>query len=135
MVGRANQVLVSSGSGGGNIATVAENLLSRVNTDIDDRKSYTADKYETVSRSFYLLQCLSQLLTCLPSSVTFHFIVSSKIVYLCVTDEQYPVTQAYHYLQTLQNEWTRYYGARGLSVAPSTASAEFGRKMASLVVR
>lgn len=53
VVGRANQVLVSSGNGGGNIATVAENLLSRVNTDIDDRKSYTADKYDAVSRTFF----------------------------------------------------------------------------------
>lgn len=54
---------------------------------------------------------------------------------MCVADQDYPVTQAYYYLQTLQNEWTRYYGARGLSVSPSAANAEFGRKMTTLMVR
>lgn len=102
-------MVVSAGASGGNIGQVAEDLLMRINADMDDRKSYTAD------------------------NVTFHYIVSSKMIFLCVADEQFPVTQAYHYLQTLQNEWTRYYGSRGLSVAPSTANAEFGRKMATLM--
>lgn len=45
VVGRANQIVVSSGDVGGNIVQVVEDLLARINTDIDDRKSYTADQY------------------------------------------------------------------------------------------
>ena len=38
-------MVVSAGASGGNIGQVAEDLLMRINADMDDRKSYTADKY------------------------------------------------------------------------------------------
>lgn len=135
VVGRGGQIVVSSGNGSGNIVQVVEDLLSRINLDVDDRKSYTADQYVQIC-GINLRQLLKMhFLTSLPDRVAFHFIVSSKMVFLCVADETFPVTQAYHYLQTLQNEWTRYYGSRGLTVSAATATAEFGRKMDSLFVR
>jgi len=135
VIGRGGQIIVSSGQGGGNIVQVIEDLLSRINTDVDDRKSYSADQYVQITPLKFPPTLKTPILTLLPVRVAFHYIVSSKMVFLCVADETLPVTQAYHYLQTLQNEWTRYYGSRALTVSSATAYAEFGKKMDSLLVR
>jgi hypothetical protein len=50
VVGRGGQVLVSAGNSGGNVGQVVEDLLSRINADVDDRKSYTADQYVSILR-------------------------------------------------------------------------------------
>lgn len=60
LIGRGGQVIVSAGASGGNVGQVAEDLLSRINADVDDRKSYTADGYGRLF-NFFLLRMQNQL--------------------------------------------------------------------------
>lgn len=61
VVGRAGQVLVSSGNGTGNLEQVIDSILQRVQFDVDDRKSYTADGYVASKFSSFLRVLLTRL--------------------------------------------------------------------------
>lgn len=57
---------------------------------------------------------------------TFHYLIDSDVVYLSLAEKAYPKKLAFQYLEELQSEFSRLYGAQTEAVTRPYAFIKFG---------
>jgi len=99
----------------GNFIGITQRLLQKTPTQ-DAKQSYTYDGGKDQQGCFL-----------------FHFMVSDKITYLCMTSEGYTRMLSFKYLDEIKKSFISTYGERAKSLHAYSANADFKHKLQTLM--
>ncbi|XP_060580409.1 vesicle-associated membrane protein 7-like [Ruditapes philippinarum] len=105
-VARGTTVLAKYASCAGNFTEVTEQILAKIPPD---------NSKLTYSHGSYL----------------FHYICEDRIVYLCITDDDYERAKAFTFLTEIKRKFQMQYGVRAQTALPYAMNSEFSRVMAT----
>ncbi|XP_053399816.1 vesicle-associated membrane protein 7-like [Mercenaria mercenaria] len=105
-VARGTTVLAKYASCAGNFTEVTEQILAKIPPD---------NSKLTYSHGSYL----------------FHYICEDRIVYLCITDDDYERAKAFSFLSEIKRKFQMQYGVRAQTALPYAMNSEFSRVMAT----
>lgn len=105
-VARGTTVLAKYASCAGNFTEVTEQILAKIPPD---------NSKLTYSHGSYL----------------FHYICEDRIVYLCITDDDYERAKAFAFLSEIKRKFQMQYGVRAQTALPYAMNSEFSRVMAT----
>ncbi|ESO89546.1 hypothetical protein LOTGIDRAFT_193035 [Lottia gigantea] len=106
VVARGATVLAKYASCAGNFTQVTEQILAKI-SPVDSKLTYSHGSY------------------------LFHYICEDKIVYLCITDDDFDRSKAFLYLNDIKKRFQSQYGIRAQTALPYAMNSEFSRVMAS----
>eukprot|EP00884_Botryococcus_braunii_P007996 jgi/Botrbrau1/17198/Bobra.126_1s0003.1 len=97
---------------------------------LDSDKSHNLDEYKQKAKQLFKKMSLdgpqaSRMSVDLGAPYMFHYIVEGGICYLTLTDKGYPKKLAYEYLEELQKEFSKLYGAQVDTAARPYAFIKF----------
>uniref|UniRef100_A0A2C9M262 AP-3 complex subunit delta-1 n=1 Tax=Biomphalaria glabrata TaxID=6526 RepID=A0A2C9M262_BIOGL len=64
-------------------------------------------------------------------SYLFHYITEDKIVYMCITDDDFERSKAFLFLNEIKRRFQAQYGVRAQTALPYAMNSDFSRTMAS----
>ncbi|KAL4230164.1 Vesicle-associated membrane protein [Mactra antiquata] len=105
-VARGTTVLAKYASCAGNFTEVTEQILAKIPAD---------NSKLTYSHGSYL----------------FHYVCEDRIVYLCITDDDYERAKAFSFLSEIKRKFQMQYGVRAQTALPYAMNSEFSRVMAT----
>lgn len=106
VVARGSTVLAKYASCAGNFTEVTEQILSKIPG---------GDSKLTYSHGSYL----------------FHYISEDRIIYLCITDDDFERSKAFTFLNEVKRRFQTQYGVRAQTALPYSMNSEFSRVIAS----
>ncbi|XP_078600792.1 vesicle-associated membrane protein 7-like isoform X2 [Branchiostoma floridae x Branchiostoma japonicum] len=106
VVARGTTVLAKFASCAGNFSEVTEQILSRVSPE---------NAKLTYSHGSYL----------------FHYVSEDRIIYLCITDDDFERSKAFMYLNEVKRRFQATYGARAQTALPFAMNSEFSRVLST----
>ncbi|XP_052078396.1 vesicle-associated membrane protein 7-like [Mytilus californianus] len=106
VVSRGTTVLAKYASCAGNFTEVTEQILAKISP---------GDSKLTYSHGSYL----------------FHYINEDRIVYLCITDDDFERSKAFLFLNDVKRRFQTQYGVRAQTALPYSMNSEFSRVIAS----
>ncbi|XP_002737936.1 vesicle-associated membrane protein 7-like [Saccoglossus kowalevskii] len=102
VIARGTTVLAKYASCQGNFTEVTEQILMKVPPE-NAKLTYTHGHY------------------------LFHYVSEDRIVYLCITDDDFERSKAFLYLQEVKQRFTTMYGNRSQTALPFAMNSEFSR--------
>ncbi|XP_067948253.1 vesicle-associated membrane protein 7-like [Watersipora subatra] len=99
-------VLAKHATCSGNFLEVTEQVLGKIRTP-NEKLTYAHGKY------------------------LFHYISEDRIVYLCITDDDFERSKAFAFLSEIKRRFQLQYGARAQSALPYAMNTEFSRILAT----
>lgn len=106
VVARGTTVLAKYASCAGNFTEVTEQILMKIPQE---------NSKLTYSHGSYL----------------FHYITEDRIVYLCITDDDFERSKAFLFLNEIKRRFHSQYGVRAQTALPYAMNSDFSRTMAS----
>ncbi|XP_055894936.1 vesicle-associated membrane protein 7-like isoform X3 [Biomphalaria glabrata] len=106
VVARGTTVLAKYASCAGNFTEVTEQILMKIPQE---------NSKLTYSHGSYL----------------FHYITEDKIVYMCITDDDFERSKAFLFLNEIKRRFQAQYGVRAQTALPYAMNSDFSRTMAS----
>ncbi|KAK6173015.1 hypothetical protein SNE40_016555 [Patella caerulea] len=106
VVARGATVLAKYASCAGNFTQVTEQILAKIPT-VDSKLTYSHGNY------------------------LFHYISEDKIIYLCITDDDFERSIAFAFLNDIKRRFQGQYGVRAQTALPYAMNSEFSRVIAS----
>uniref|UniRef100_K1RNJ1 Vesicle-associated membrane protein 7 n=1 Tax=Magallana gigas TaxID=29159 RepID=K1RNJ1_MAGGI len=106
VVSRGTTVLAKYASCAGNFTEVTEQILSKIGPE---------DSKLTYSHGSYL----------------FHYISEDRIIYLCISDDDFERSKAFLFLNEVKRRFQTQYGVRAQTALPYSMNSEFSRVLAS----
>ncbi|XP_069130481.1 vesicle-associated membrane protein 7-like [Argopecten irradians] len=106
VVARGTTVLAKYASCAGNFTEVTEQIISKIAPE---------NSKLTYSHGSYL----------------FHYVCDDRIVYLCITDDDFERSKAFLFLNEIKRRFQAQYGVRAQTALPYAMNSEFSRIMAS----
>ncbi|XP_060065820.1 vesicle-associated membrane protein 7-like [Ylistrum balloti] len=106
VVARGTTVLAKYASCAGNFTEVTEQIMSKIAPE---------NSKLTYSHGSYL----------------FHYVCDDRIVYLCITDDDFERSKAFLFLNEIKRRFQAQYGVRAQTALPYAMNSEFSRVMAS----
>jgi len=106
VVSRGTTVLAKYASCAGNFTEVTEQILSKIPPD---------NSKLTYSHGSYL----------------FHYICDDRIIYLCISDDDFERAKAFSFLTEIKRKFQMQYGVRAQTALPYAMNSEFSRVMAT----
>ncbi|BFZ15275.1 hypothetical protein BsWGS_18314 [Bradybaena similaris] len=61
----------------------------------------------------------------------FHYVTDDKIVYMCITDDEFDRTKAFMFLNDIKHRFQSQYGVRALTALPYAMNSDFSQVLAS----
>ncbi|KAH3835111.1 vesicle-associated membrane protein 7-like [Dreissena polymorpha] len=107
-VARGTTVLAKYASCAGNFTEVTEQILAKIPPD---------NSKLTYSHGSYL----------------FHYICEDRIIYLCITDDDFERAKAFAFLSEVKRKFQMQYGVRAQTALPYAMNSEFSRTIASQI--
>lgn len=107
VVARKTTILTKYAQYAGNFDEVMNEILRKV--DRDGKLTYTHDKY------------------------LFHYIASDMITYLCITDEDFPRSKAFAFLNDIMQRFQRQYGGAAATALPYAMDSDFSKVLQNQV--
>lgn len=107
VVARKTTILTKYAQYAGNFDQVTNEILRKV--DRDGKLTYTHEKY------------------------LFHYIANDMITYLCITDEDFPRSKAFGFLNDIMERFQKQYGAAAKSALPYAMDSDFSKVLQSQV--
>lgn len=101
-VARGTTVLACQASCRGNFSEVVEQVLMKISPE-NAKLTYSHENY------------------------LFHYITDDRIVYLCITDDEFERSRAFAFLSEVRRRFTSTYGSRGHTALPFAMNSEFSR--------
>ncbi|XP_064607589.1 vesicle-associated membrane protein 7-like [Liolophura sinensis] len=106
VVSRGSTVLAKYASCAGNFTEVSEQVLAKISPE---------NAKLTYSHGSYL----------------FHYITSDRIIFLCITDDDFERSKAFQYLSEIKRRFITQYGTRAQTALPYAMNSEFSRVLAA----
>uniref|UniRef100_A0A8C4NKI8 Vesicle-associated membrane protein 7 n=1 Tax=Eptatretus burgeri TaxID=7764 RepID=A0A8C4NKI8_EPTBU len=106
VVARGSTVLAKHSAYSGNFLEVVEQVLSRIPPE-NSKLTYSHNNY------------------------LFHYISQDRIVYLCITDDDFERSKAFAFLTEVERRFRTTYGSRAQTALPYAMSSEFSSVLAS----
>lgn len=106
VVSRGNTVLCKYADCVGNFSEVTENLISKIQLS-NHKMTYTHGNY------------------------LFHYICADKIIYMCISDDEFPRQRAFLYLNEIKQKFLATYGLTAATALPYAMNTEFSKVMSS----
>ncbi|XP_050315042.1 vesicle-associated membrane protein 7-like [Anthonomus grandis grandis] len=106
VVSRGTTVLAKYASCAGNFAEVTEQVIAKI-PDYNDRLTYTHGNY------------------------LFHYICENRIIYMCITDNEFERSRAFLFLNEIKRRFQANYGPTAESALAYSLNAEFARILAN----
>ncbi|KAL3879032.1 hypothetical protein ACJMK2_031346 [Sinanodonta woodiana] len=106
VIARGTTVLAKYASCAGNFTEVSEQILAKIPSE---------NSKLTYSHGSYL----------------FHYICEDRIIYLCITDDDFERAKAFLYLNEIKKKFSTQYGVRAQTALPYAMNSEFSRVQAS----
>ncbi|KAK3100700.1 hypothetical protein FSP39_023943 [Pinctada imbricata] len=106
VVARGTTILAKYASCAGNFSEVTEQILNKIGAE---------NSKLTYSHGSYL----------------FHYISDDRIVFLCITDDDFERSKAFHFLNEIKRRFEMQYGVRAKTALPYAMNSEFSRVLAS----
>lgn len=110
VVARGTTVLAKFASCAGNFAEVTEQILSRIPPE-NSKLTYTQGNY------------------------LFHYISEDRVVYLCITDDDFERSKAFLYLTEIKKRFQSAYHGRAQTALPYAMNSEFSRVLSAEMKR
>ncbi|XP_057367101.1 vesicle-associated membrane protein 7-like isoform X2 [Daphnia carinata] len=92
----------------GNFSEITEQVLAQIGTD---------DSKMTYSHGSYL----------------FHYILQNRIIYLCISDDEFERSRAFLFLNEIKKKFTYTFGEHAYSALPYAMNMEFSKTLAGLM--
>ncbi|XP_064637573.1 vesicle-associated membrane protein 7-like [Lineus longissimus] len=108
VVARGPAVLAKYASCAGNFSEVTELVLSKISPE---------NAKLTYSHGSYL----------------FHYICEDRIIYLCITDDDFERSRAFLFLNDIKRRFQTQYGSRAQTALPFAMNSEFSRSLAAQI--
>jgi len=105
-VAYGKNVLAKYASCTGNFQEITEHIIEKISNE-NQKMTYTQPGY------------------------LFHYIVESRVIYLCISDDSFDRTTAFTYLNEIKKRFTKTYQSRVDTALPFAMQSEFSRVMAS----
>ncbi|XP_051506397.1 vesicle-associated membrane protein 7 isoform X1 [Myxocyprinus asiaticus] len=112
VVARGSTVLAKHTCFSGNFLEVTEQILAKIPSE---------NNKLTYSHGRYLLFC----------SYLFHYICHERIVYLCITDDEFERSRAFCFLNEVKKRFQTTYGSRAQTALPYAMNSEFSSMLAA----
>ncbi|XP_076467715.1 vesicle-associated membrane protein 7-like [Babylonia areolata] len=109
LVSRGTTVLAKYASCAGNFTEVTEQIVAKIPQDENSKLTYSHGSY------------------------LFHYIAEDRIIYLCITDDDFERTKAFQFLNEIKRRFQTQYGVRAQTALPYAMNSEFSRVMATQV--
>lgn len=106
VVARGSTVLAKHASCAGNFTEVTEQILTKIPAD---------NSKLTYSHGSYL----------------FHYVCDDRIIFLCITDDDFERSKAFLFLTEVKKKFQMQYGVRAQTALPYAMNSEFSRTLAS----
>ncbi|XP_035828265.1 vesicle-associated membrane protein 7, partial [Aplysia californica] len=106
VVARGTTVLAKYASCAGNFTEVTEQILTKIPQE---------NSKLTYSHGSYL----------------FHYVTEERLVYLCITDDEFERSKAFMYLNEIKRRFQSQYGVRAQTALPYAMNSDFSRTMSS----
>ncbi|XP_013419948.1 vesicle-associated membrane protein 7-like [Lingula anatina] len=108
VVARGNTVLAKYAGCAGNFTEVTDQILSKISPE---------NAKLTYSHGSYL----------------FHYVSEDRIIYLCITDDDFDRSRAFLFLNDIKRKFQTQYGTRSQTALPYAMNSEFSRVLAALM--
>jgi len=106
VISRGNTILTKYADCVGNFSEVTENLISKIQLT-NHKLTYTHGNY------------------------LFHYICADKLIYMCITDDEFERTRAFIYLSEIKKKFLTTYGLTAATALPYAMNTEFSRVIAN----
>jgi vesicle-associated membrane protein 7 len=106
VISRGNTVLCKFADCVGNFSEVTENLISKIQMT-NHKMTYTHGKY------------------------LFHYVCADKIIYMCISDDEFPRQRAFLYLSEIKQKFLATYGLTAATALPYAMNTDFSRIMSA----
>ncbi|CAG9765474.1 unnamed protein product [Ceutorhynchus assimilis] len=106
VVSRGTTVLAKYASCAGNFAEVTEQIISKI-PDYNDKLTYSHGTY------------------------LFHYICENRIIYMCITDNEFERSRAFLFLNEIKRRFQSHYGPSADTAIAYSLNAEFARVLAN----
>lgn len=106
VVARGSTILAKYAGCAGNFNEVVEQVLSKISPE-NVKMTYTHGSY------------------------LFHYISEKKIIYLCITDDDFERSKAFLYLNEIRRRFETQYGDRAQTALPYAMNSDFSRTLAA----
>jgi len=106
VVARGTTVLAKYASCAGNFAEVTEQILSKIPPE-NGKLTYSHGSY------------------------LFHYVTDERIIYLCITDDDFERSRAFCFLNEIKRRFQTSYGERAKTALPFAMNSEFSRILAT----
>ncbi|XP_046583181.1 vesicle-associated membrane protein 7-like [Haliotis rubra] len=106
VIARGTTVLAKYASCAGNFSEVTEQILGKITPETSKL---------TYSHGSYL----------------FHYVIEDRLVYLCITDDDFERSRAFLFLNEIKKRFHSQYGVRAQTALPFAMNSEFSRVIAS----
>ncbi|KXJ23978.1 vesicle-associated membrane protein 7 [Exaiptasia diaphana] len=110
VVSRSTTILAKFAACAGNFAEVTEQILARIPPD-NSKLTYTQGSY------------------------LFHYISEDRIIYLCITDDNFERSRAFHFLNEIKRRFQTAYHGRAQTALPYAMNSEFSRVLSAEMKR
>ncbi|XP_025087433.1 vesicle-associated membrane protein 7-like [Pomacea canaliculata] len=107
VIARGTTVLAKYASCAGNFTEVTEQILAKIPQNENSKLTYSHGSY------------------------LFHYIAEEKIIYLCITDDDFERSKAFSFLNEIKRRFQSQYGMRAQTALPYAMNSEFSRIMAT----
>lgn len=106
VISRGNTILCKYADCVGNFSEVTENLISKI-------------------------QLTNHKLTYTHGAYLFHYICADKLIYMCITDDEFERSRAFIYLSEIKKKFLSTYGLTAATALPYAMNTEFSRVIAN----
>ncbi|KAI5154338.1 Vesicle-Associated Membrane Protein 7 [Manis pentadactyla] len=110
VVARGTTILAKHAWCGGNFLEVTEQILAKIPSE-NNKLTYSHGNY------------------------LFHYICQDRIVYLCITDDDFERSRAFNFLNEIRKRFQTTYGSRAQTALPYAMNSEFSSVLAAQLVR
>jgi vesicle-associated membrane protein 7 len=106
VISRGNTILCKYADCVGNFSEVTENLISKIQLT-NHKLTYTHGQY------------------------LFHYICADKLIYMCITDDEFERSRAFLFLAEIKKKFLSTYGLTAATALPYAMNTEFSRVMSN----
>nr|DBA20861.1 TPA: hypothetical protein GDO54_017601 [Pyxicephalus adspersus] len=106
VVARGTTILAKHAWCGGNFLEVTEQILAKIPSE-NNKLTYSHGSY------------------------LFHYICQDRIIYLCITDDDFERSRAFNFLNEIKKRFQTTYGSRAQTALPYAMNSEFSRVLAA----
>uniref|UniRef100_A0A8C3RTF7 Vesicle-associated membrane protein 7 n=1 Tax=Chelydra serpentina TaxID=8475 RepID=A0A8C3RTF7_CHESE len=110
VVARGTTILAKHAWCGGNFLEVTEQILAKIPSE-NNKLTYSHGNY------------------------LFHYICQDRIIYLCITDDNFERSRAFSFLNEIKKRFQTTYGSRAQTALPYAMNSEFSSILAAQLVR